>query len=164
MTSYLIRRITKRPASRKKVTYLQKTFTTRLALRLRARVLTLLHKTGFTYWPPSHPTIPTLSPPAPLTILPKNPEKNTPTTDVWTFFAGPLDLWTRPLSTFQLFSKVPSTSHPTPLTQGPTLTLFFWNSGLCTNGSGRAFQPPRTNFLTPFRLLIGPYIYYTISI
>ena len=106
---------TTRPASRIKVTYLKKTFTERLALHLRARVLTLLHKTGFTYWPPSPSTIPTLSPPAPLTILPKNPEKNTLTTDVWTFSAGPLDLWTRPLSTFQLFSKVPSSSHPTPL-------------------------------------------------
>jgi len=116
---------TTRPASRKKVTYLKKTFTTRLALHLRARVLTLLHKTGFTYCPPSPSTILTLSPPAPLTILPKNPEKNTLTTDVWSFFAGPLDLWTRPLSTFQLFSKVPSTSYPTPLTEGPTLTLLF---------------------------------------
>ena len=128
----------------------------RLAFSLRARVLLLLHKTGFMYCPLSPLTILPLSPPAPLTILPKNPEKNTGTlppdqlSQTSNFF--PNVVWT------SVLSLSVSLSHAL-FTQGPTHTLFFSKTGLCTNGSGRAFQLPRTDLITPIRLLIGPYIY-----
>ena len=149
---------TKRPPSSKKVTYLKKRWIRRLAFTLRARVLLLLHKTGFMYCPLSPLTILPLSPPAPLTILPKNPEKNTGTlpsdqlSQTSNFF--PNVVWTSVLSLSVSLSR-------TRFTQGPTHTLFFSKTGLCTNGSGRAFQLPRTDLITPIRLLIGPYIYFS---
>ncbi len=42
--------------------------------------------------------------------------KEAPDSNFQRWLSNQVDLWTRPLSTFQLFSKVPSTSYPTPLT------------------------------------------------
>ncbi len=104
VTYHLLRNI-KRPTLIKKAIYIKKIS---LAFRLRARVLPSLHKTGFKYCPPSHPTILPPSPPAPLTILPKIGKKiPLPlTTDLFSHDPCPLKSGQTTFS-LQLFPNVP---------------------------------------------------------